>query len=156
RQPGRAVVRSERRNLCARGTDGKERNDAEFPPAGQEQGRRRRLGSGIDRGVTRTLAAALTPLTDNGARLDEGAVEPYLSFLAQGGADGVLACGTTGEGILLSRAERERLLELMSAGPLPVIAHCGAQSTADTVALAEHAAGLGVAGVAVIAPPYFM
>ena len=106
--------------------------------------------------MTRTLAAALTPLTDNGATLDDTAVEPYLSFLAQGGVDGILACGTTGEGILLSRAERERLLELMTAGPLPVIAHCGAQSTADTVALAEHAAGLRVAGVAVIAPPYFM
>ena len=39
------------------------------------------------------------------------------------------------------------------AGPLPVIAHCGAQTTAETVALAEHAAGVGVAGVAVIAPP---
>ena len=36
-----------------------------------------------------------------------------------------------------------------------MIAHCGAQTTADTVALAEHAAAAGVAGVAVIAPPYF-
>jgi dihydrodipicolinate synthase/N-acetylneuraminate lyase len=41
------------------------------------------------------------------------------------------------------------------AGRLDVAVHCGAQSTVDTVALAEHAAGLGVAGVAVIAPPYF-
>ncbi len=38
---------------------------------------------------------------------------------------------------------------------MDVAVHCGAQSTADTVALAEHAAELGVAGVAVIAPPYF-
>jgi dihydrodipicolinate synthase/N-acetylneuraminate lyase len=106
--------------------------------------------------VTRTLAAALTPLTDGGASLDEAAVPPYLAFLAQGGVDGILACGSTGEGILLSRAERERMLELAVAGPLPVIAHCGAQTTAETVALAEHAAGLGVAGVAVIAPPYFV
>ena len=105
--------------------------------------------------MTRTLAAALTPLTDDGAMVDDAAVGPYLAFLARGGVDGILACGTTGEGILLSRAERERMLELMAAGPLPVIAHCGAQTTAETVALAEHAAQLGVAGVAVIAPPYF-
>jgi dihydrodipicolinate synthase/N-acetylneuraminate lyase len=36
-----------------------------------------------------------------------------------------------------------------------VIAHCGAQTTAGTVALAEHAAATGAEGVAVIAPPYF-
>ena len=41
------------------------------------------------------------------------------------------------------------------AGGLKVIAHCGAQSTAATVELAEHAAAAGVEGVAVIAPPYF-
>jgi dihydrodipicolinate synthase/N-acetylneuraminate lyase len=39
---------------------------------------------------------------------------------------------------------------------LPVIAHCGAQTTAATVALCEHAALAGVEGVAVIAPPYFV
>ena len=40
-------------------------------------------------------------------------------------------------------------------GRLDVAVHCGAQTTAETVALCEHAAGLGVAAVAVIAPPYF-
>ena len=33
--------------------------------------------------------------------------------------------------------------------------HAGAQTTADTVALAEHAASIGADAVAVIAPPYF-
>src|SRR5207253_8107633 len=33
--------------------------------------------------------------------------------------------------------------------------HCGAQSTADTAALAAHAAEAGAQAVAVIAPPYF-
>jgi dihydrodipicolinate synthase/N-acetylneuraminate lyase len=36
-----------------------------------------------------------------------------------------------------------------------VLAHCGAQTTDDTVTLAAFAAELGVDGVAVIAPPYF-
>jgi dihydrodipicolinate synthase/N-acetylneuraminate lyase len=105
--------------------------------------------------VARTIAAALTPLKDDGAALDEAALEPYLAFLADGGVDGILLTGTTGEGIMLSTAERRRLLELALAGPLPVIAHCGAQTTADTVLLARHAGSAGVAGVAVIAPPYF-
>jgi len=105
--------------------------------------------------VPRTIAAALTPLRDAGERLDDGAFPPYLEFLHAGGLDGILALGTTGEGILLDRGERKRALELFLAGPLPVIAHCGAQSTADTVALAAHAADSGVIGIAVIGPPYF-
>ena len=101
------------------------------------------------------LAAAVTPLRDGGAALDEDAFAPLTAFYAAAGLDGLLALGTTGEGILLMREERQRAAELLVAGPLPVIVHCGAQSTADTVALAEHAAGAGAVGVAVIAPPYF-
>jgi dihydrodipicolinate synthase/N-acetylneuraminate lyase len=99
------------------------------------------------------IAAALTPLRDEGALLDEDAFGRYCDFLR--GLDGVLALGTTGEGILLSQQERKRVTELFLAGGLKVIAHCGAQSTAGTVELAEHAAAAGVDGVAVIAPPYF-
>ena len=101
------------------------------------------------------LAAALTPLRDDGAALDEEAFRPYAEFLGGAGLDGTLALGTTGEGILLSAAERRRAAELFLEGPLPVIVHCGAQTTAETAALAEHAAGAGAAGVAVISPPYF-
>jgi dihydrodipicolinate synthase/N-acetylneuraminate lyase len=104
------------------------------------------------------LAAALTPLQDGGAALDEDAFAPYLGFLVEGGLDGILALGTTGEGILLSIEERKRATELFVAaagGRLQVAAHCGAQTTADTIALAEHAAASGVDAVAVIGPPYF-
>src|SRR6188474_700572 len=101
------------------------------------------------------LAAAVTPLRDDGAALDEEAFRPYLDFLAAGGLDGILALGTTGEGVLLSAAERRRAAEWFLDGPLPVIVHCGAQTTAETTALAEHAATAGAAGVAVISPPYF-
>jgi len=105
--------------------------------------------------VARTIPAALTPLRDGGAVLDEDAFAPYVAYLQGHGADGVLALGSTGEGILLSVPERRRAIELFAAGPLPVIAHCGAQTTADTLELARFAADLQVAGVAVIAPPYF-
>jgi dihydrodipicolinate synthase/N-acetylneuraminate lyase len=101
------------------------------------------------------LAAAVTPLRDHGAALDEEAFRPYADFLAAGGLDGILALGTTGEGILLTAAERRRAAELFIEGALPVIVHCGAQTTAETAALAEHAADTGAAGVAVIGPPYY-
>ncbi len=102
------------------------------------------------------LAAAVTPL--DGDRLDEDAFGPYVDFLAGSGLDGLLALGTTGEGLLFDVAERQRALELFveaAAGRVQVAAHCGAQTTAGTIALAEHAAETGVAAVAVIGPPYF-
>ncbi len=104
------------------------------------------------------LAAAVTPLRDGGSALAEDAFWPVVDFLHSGGVDGLLAFGTNGEGILLSVAERQRGLRLFieaSAGRLQVAAHCGAQTTADTVALAADAAEAGADAVAVIAPPYF-
>jgi dihydrodipicolinate synthase/N-acetylneuraminate lyase len=106
--------------------------------------------------MARTFAAALTPLRDDGASLDLDAFDSYLALLRGGGVDGVLLLGTTGEGMNLSVDERRAALERASGGSLAVIAHCGAQTTAATVALCEHAATTGVEGVAVIAPPYFV
>jgi dihydrodipicolinate synthase/N-acetylneuraminate lyase len=105
--------------------------------------------------MARTIAAALTPLRDDGRALDDEALLPYLEFLCAAGIEAVLLHGTTGEGILLSLHERMQAIAAAVAGPLPVLAHCGAQTTADTVALAAAAAEAGVEAVAVIAPPYF-
>ena len=102
------------------------------------------------------IVAAATPLAPGGDALDEGAVWPMVRFLEERGADGVFACGTTGEGILLSLDERRRVAVVFRAalrGRLFV--HCGAQTTADTVSLAAHAAEIGADAVAVIPPPYF-
>ena len=104
------------------------------------------------------IAAALTPLAAGGAVLDEDAFGPYVDFLAGHGLDGLLALGTTGEGVLFDLEERRRVAELYieaARGRLQVAVHCGAQTTADTVALAGHAAEAGADAVAVIAPPYF-
>jgi dihydrodipicolinate synthase/N-acetylneuraminate lyase len=83
--------------------------------------------------------------------------EPLCELLRGGGLQGLLALGTTGEGILLSVEERKRAAELfVEAGqPLQVAVHCGAQTTAGTVVLAEHAAEIGAAAVVAIGPPYF-
>ena len=104
------------------------------------------------------IAAAVTPLAESGRSIDEAAVGPLVRFLADGGVDGILACGTTGEGILLSVEERRRVAErFLHERPngLLVAIHAGAQTTEDTVALAAHAREIGADAVAVIAPPYF-
>ena len=106
--------------------------------------------------ISGALAAAATPLRNDGDAVDEDGFGPLVFFLSSAGLDGLLALGTTGEGILLAAAERRRVTECfveVAAGSLRVAAHCGAQTTADTVALAAHAAEAGVDAVAVIAPP---
>jgi dihydrodipicolinate synthase/N-acetylneuraminate lyase len=103
------------------------------------------------------IAAAVTPLRDGGRSLDESSVAPLLRFLADGGVDGVLTCGTTGEGILLTVGERRRVTELaVEARPdgFAIAVHAGAQTTAETIDLASHARDHGADAVAVIAPPY--
>ena len=104
------------------------------------------------------LAAAVTPLRAEGEAIDEDAFAPYLEYLAAGGLDGILALGTTGEGILLRLEERRRAAELFvdaAGNGFQVAVHCGAQTTADTVALAAHSAEVGADAVAVIGPPYY-
>jgi N-acetylneuraminate lyase len=102
------------------------------------------------------LAAAVTPL--RGDAFDAAAVRPYVDFLADHGLDGLLALGTTGEGVLFSPEERREIAAAFveaAQGKLQVAVHCGAQTTRETALLAEHAASVGADAVAVIAPPYF-
>ncbi len=112
----------------------------------------------IDTRLHGALAASVTPLLSGGGGIDEDAFGPLLDRFARAGLDGVLAFGTNGEGVLFSVDERRRGLRLFveaAAGRLDVAAHCGAQTTADTVVLAADAAEGGAAAVAVIGPPYF-
>jgi dihydrodipicolinate synthase/N-acetylneuraminate lyase len=104
------------------------------------------------------VVAAVTPMASGGRTIDVGALGSMTSFFADAGLDGVLACGTTGEGVLLHPDERRQITEaFVAARPagFRVAVHAGAQSTADTVALAAHAQEAGADAVAVIAPPYF-
>lgn len=102
------------------------------------------------------IVAAATPLAPGGDALDEAAIWPMVRFLEDRGADGVFACGTTGEGVLLSADERTRAAVVFRAAVRGrLIVHCGAQTTAETVALAAHAREIAADAVAVIPPPYF-
>jgi dihydrodipicolinate synthase/N-acetylneuraminate lyase len=104
------------------------------------------------------LAASVTPLCNAGSDLDEEAYGPLVDFFVAAGLDGILALGTAGEGILLTQEERRRAADLFlqaSDRRLQVAVQCGAQTTAETVSLAVHAAEVGADAVVVIGPPYF-
>lgn len=97
-------------------------------------------------------------MVDDGRAIDVASIGPLTDFLADDGVDGVLACGTTGEGVLLRVEERMEVTRaFVAAAPdgFQVAVHAGAQTTQDTVTLAAHARDTGADAVAVIAPPYF-
>jgi N-acetylneuraminate lyase len=104
------------------------------------------------------VAATITPFADGGRQIDEAAIPRLVDFYAAAGVSGVFVAGTTGEGLLLRTAERIALTESFvasSRGRLAVVAHVGAQTTAEGVTLAEHAREAGVSAVGAVGPPYY-
>lgn len=104
------------------------------------------------------IAASVTPMREGGRAVDIAAIAGLMGFLAGGGVDGVLVCGTTGEGVLLGVGERRDVTEAFVASApqgFAVAVHAGAQTSADTIAIASHARDAGADAVAVIAPPYY-
>lgn len=103
-----------------------------------------------------TITAMVTPLNEAG-EVDLPAARRLAAWLIDKGVDGVFIAGTTGEGLLLTLDERKRLLEAVHSEVgqrAGIYAQVGCARTSDSIVLARHAAGLGVAG-AVILSPYF-
>lgn len=101
------------------------------------------------------MTAILTPFDLQG----DLALEHFptlIEFQRQAGVDGLVVCGTNGEGTALSVAERKEVLETAMAhrGDLAIVAGTGATSVTDAVELTKHAAALGVDAVLVL-PPFF-
>ncbi len=101
------------------------------------------------------LTAILTPFDLNGNLALEH-FPALLDFQRSAGIDGVIVCGTNGEGTSLSVSERKMALEAVLAhrGELAVVAGTGAVSITDAVELTRHAADVGADAVLVL-PPFF-
>ena len=102
------------------------------------------------------LAAMLTPMRDDGSVAPER-LPALVDFILSRGVDGLYAGGSTGECVLLGRDERAELLGALAseaAGRCSLVAHVGAASTDDAVALARLAGRTGYNAVAAI-PPYY-
>ena len=104
-----------------------------------------------------TITAMVTPFDAEG-ELDVETTEQLAVWLAERGADGLFVAGTTGESLLLSLDERQRVIEAAVkavGGRIAVLAQIGCANTADSIALAEHAARAGADGVVVLCPFFF-
>src|SRR5690606_14882144 len=100
------------------------------------------------------FTALITPMADDG-RVDEDALERLVEAQIAGGVNGLVPCGTTGEAATLSHAEHIRVVEIITrtaAGPVPVLAGAGSNSSREAIELARACKELGVAGTLQVVP----
>ena len=102
-------------------------------------------------------AATFTPFNERGT-LHFEPIAGYVDYLIAEGMTGLYVCGTTGEGISMTVAERQQAVEVFletTAGRIPVAVQVGANSLDDARTLAAHAETAGVAAISANAPSYF-
>jgi 4-hydroxy-tetrahydrodipicolinate synthase len=99
--------------------------------------------------------ALVTPMKDG--RVDDDGLTRLVEAQIEGGIDGLVPCGTTGESSTLSHAEHIRVVEVTmraTAGRVPVLAGAGSNCTREAIDLARACKELGVAGTLQITPYY--
>jgi 4-hydroxy-tetrahydrodipicolinate synthase len=102
------------------------------------------------------LTALATPFTSDG-QIDAKTLRRLVDRSIDGGVDGVVACGSTGEFAAMSGAERRLVVETVidqTAGRVPVVAQTGAVSSAEAVELSRHAQAAGATVLMVVTPYY--
>jgi 4-hydroxy-tetrahydrodipicolinate synthase len=101
------------------------------------------------------MTAILTPFDLKGELALEH-MPTLIEFQRQAGIDGLVVCGTNGEGTALSVTERKQVLETVIAhrGDMRIVAGTGATSVTDAVELTRHAAQVGADAVLAL-PPFF-
>ena len=103
------------------------------------------------------VAALFTPFREDGS-LNLPAVKPVVERVIAQGASGLYALGSTGEGPLMTGAERRAVAEAVVAaagGRVPVVIQVGHASLAEARELAAHAQGAGADAISATPPYYF-
>lgn len=105
----------------------------------------------------RVLTAMVTPFADDGSVDIDGAQRLASHLVDEGGNDGLVISGTTGESPTTSDEEKDRLLRavLDAVGArATIVAGVGTNDTAHTVHLARAAEKAGAHGALVVSPYY--
>ncbi len=101
------------------------------------------------------LPALPTPFRDGA--VDHERLADLCRDLIDAGVDGLVACGTTGEGATLDLEETVAVTRTVleaAAGAVPVVVGTGSNDTRRTVALTEAVAQAGAAAALVVTPYY--
>ena len=100
--------------------------------------------------------ALVTPFGSDGG-VDLGRMRALVERQVAGGVRLLVPCGTTGESVTMSAAEREAVVAAtveVARGRARVVAGTGSNDTAHAVEQSRRAAGLGADAVLVVAPYY--
>ena len=103
------------------------------------------------------VVPVVTPLTEDD-RIDTESLCRLTDHCIDGGLTSLYPCGTTGEMMYLSVAERKLAAETVvkhAAKRVPVFVHVGAWNLADTIELAQHAVSIGADGIGVVTPSFY-
>jgi dihydrodipicolinate synthase/N-acetylneuraminate lyase len=103
------------------------------------------------------IVALHTPLTPSG-EIHEEALRDHLEWMVQSGIHGIFPCGTMGEGIALSDAQRRRVAEItvnQVKGRAFVMPQVTTNNTAGCIELSRHAKAAGADAISVIAPYFY-
>ncbi len=103
------------------------------------------------------IAAPYTPMNADGS-VNIDIIPAYAKMLHRNGVAGAFVCGSTGEGVSLTTAERIAVTRAwVSSAPtgFKVLVHVGHSSIEDSKTLAKDAQDAGVYGFATMAPFYF-
>jgi 4-hydroxy-tetrahydrodipicolinate synthase len=106
-----------------------------------------------------SLVALATPFSAQGKTtvVDEAALKRLVEFQIEGGTDGIVPCGTTGESATLNYEEHERVIEIVIKavrGRCPVIAGTGSNSTDEAIMMSRRAAEAGADALLLVSPYY--
>jgi 4-hydroxy-tetrahydrodipicolinate synthase len=99
----------------------------------------------------------VTPFSEDGSRIDTGALQRFLSWQLEAGVPGVIILGTTGEFLTVSDEERAELVDTAVkhvAGRVPVLVGTMNAYTPRAVAYSREAEQLGADGLMIL-PPYY-
>jgi len=101
------------------------------------------------------IVAIVTPFADG--KVDEKAYRKLINFVINGGVNGIVPCGTTGESATLSHKDHERVIDITIAEVgkrVPVIAGTGSNSTEEAISLTRHAKQAKADAVLSVVPYY--
>jgi len=102
------------------------------------------------------MTALVTPFDEEGV-FDSEAMSRLVEFQLDGGVDGLVVCGSTGEAATLDDDEYAAVVSCVVgavAGHVPVIAGAGSNNTARTITLSRIAEQAGVDGLLIVTPFY--
>ena len=102
-----------------------------------------------------SIVALVTPFTNG--KVDKNKLRNLVEFQIKNGTSGIVPCGTTGESPTLDNEEHIEVIKICVEATrkrVPVIAGTGSNSTAEAIALTQHAEKVGADGALIVTPYY--